>query len=89
MNNEDQANPSYFYKVYRYYVGIGRYDDVLRIMRKAIEFLPENVGIRLTTGTLYEKLGITYRALEEYKKAMILDPENKEAKKRFERLSRK
>ena len=87
MNIEDQANPSYFYKVYRYYVGIRRYDDALKIMRKAIEFLPDNVGIRLTTGSLYEKLGITYRALEEYKKAMILDPENKEAKKRFERLS--
>lgn len=87
MNNEEQAKPSYFYKVYRYYVKIGKYDDALKIMRKAIEFLPDNVGIRLTTGALYEKLGITYRALEEYRKAIILDPENKDAKRRFEKLS--
>ncbi len=89
LKNEDPVNPAYFYKVYQYYMGIGRYDDALKIMRKAIEFLPENAGIRLTTGALYERLGITYRALEEYKNALNLDPNNKEAKKRLDRVSRK
>jgi tetratricopeptide (TPR) repeat protein len=88
MHNEDPVTPAYFYKVYRYYMGKGRYDDALRIMRQAIQFLPENVGIRLTTGRLYEKLGIPYRALEEYKKALDLDPENKDAKRSIDRLSR-
>jgi tetratricopeptide (TPR) repeat protein len=88
MNNEDPVTPAYFYKVYRYYMGKGRYDDALRVMRKAIQFLPENVGIRLTKGRLYEKLGIPYRALEEYKKALDLDPKNKDAKRSIDRLSR-
>jgi len=57
-------------------------------MRKAVQVLPEHVGIRLTTGALYEKLGIPYRALEEYKKAMDLDPKNEEVKRRIERLNR-
>lgn len=89
LNNEDPVKPSYFYKVYRYYMGKNRYNDALKIMRKAMQFLPENVNIRLSTGGLYEKLGITYRALEEYRKALILDPHNKEAKRRLDRLSHK
>lgn len=88
MQNEDPVTPAYFYKVYQYHMGKGRYDDALKIMRKAVQFLPENVGIRLTTGALYEKLGIPYRALEVYKKALDLDPNNEEVKRRIERLNR-
>ncbi len=88
IQNEDPVSPSYFYTVYQYYMGRGRYDDALKIMRKAVQVLPEHVGIRLTMGALYEKLGIPYRALEEYKKALDLDQNNEEAKRRIERLSR-
>lgn len=88
MQYEDPVSPAYFYKVYRYFMGKGRYDDALKIMRKAVQFLPEHVGIRLTMGALYEKLGIPYRALEEYKKALDLDPNNEEAKRRIKKLSR-
>jgi len=86
LNNEDPVTPAYFYKVYNYYMGINRYEDALRIMRQAVQFLPDNTGIRLTTGELYERLGITYRAREEYKKALDLEPNNKEAKKRLDTL---
>jgi O-antigen ligase/tetratricopeptide (TPR) repeat protein len=88
IQNEDPVSPAYFYTVYRYYMGRGRYDDALKIMRKAVQVLPEHVGIRLTTGALFEKLGIPYRALEEYKKALDLDPKNEEVKRRIERLNR-
>ena len=45
-------------------------------------YLPDNARIRVTAGSLYEKLGINYRAVE----ALVLDPRNKQAKKRLERL---
>jgi Flp pilus assembly protein TadD len=89
LRHEDSINPAYFYKIYNYYMGINRYDDALKIMRKAIQFLPDNAGILLTTGALYERLGIPYRALEEYKKALNLEPNNKEARKRIDRLTRR
>jgi O-antigen ligase/tetratricopeptide (TPR) repeat protein len=89
IKNEDPINPSYFYEVYRYYMKKNRYDEALKIMRKAIEFRPDDAGIRITTAGLYEKLGITYRAVEEYKKALLIDPKNDEAKKRLDNLMSK
>lgn len=89
IKNENPINPSYFYDVYRYYMKKNRYNDALKIMRKAIEFLPDDAGIRVTTAGLYEKLGITYRAAEECKKALLIDPKNDEAKKRLDNLMSK
>jgi O-antigen ligase/tetratricopeptide (TPR) repeat protein len=89
IKNEDPIKPSFFYEVYKFYMKKGLYDDALKIMRKAIEALPDNAGIRLTTAGLYEKLGITYRAIEEYKKTLLIDPENKEAKRRLDGLMSK
>lgn len=89
VKNEDPISPSYFYEVYKYYMKKGLYDDALKVMRKAIESLPDDAGIRVTTGGLYEKLGITYRAMEEYKKALIIDPKNNNAKKRLDNLASK
>lgn len=88
IKNEKPVTPAYFYAAYRYYMKKDRYDDALRIMRMATEFLPDDAGIRITTAGLYEKLGITYRAAEEYKKALLIDPKNDEAKKRLDNLSK-
>ena len=86
IKNEKPVTPAYFYAAYRYYMKKNRYDDALRIMRMATEFLPDDAGIRITTAGLYEKLGITYRAAEEYKKALLINPKSDEAKKRLDNL---
>jgi tetratricopeptide (TPR) repeat protein len=86
VKNEDPIKPSYFYEVYQYYMKKGLYNDALKVMRKAIEFLPDDAGIRVTIGGLYEKLGIPYRAIEEYKKALIIDTKDNNAKKRLDDL---
>jgi hypothetical protein len=44
------------------------------------------VGIRLAAASLYEKLQITYRAREEYKNALLLDPGNRVARAHLEKL---
>jgi len=54
-------------------------------MLKGIEFLPDNAKIRVAAASLYEKIGIIYRATEEYKHALILDPKNRHVRKKAER----
>ena len=87
LHKEKKIQQWYFYKVYKYYMKEKRYDDALNIMQKAIEFLPDDVQIRLTTADLYKKIGIDYRAKEEYEKALILDPENRHVRKKLKELA--
>ncbi|MFC1769544.1 O-antigen ligase family protein [Nitrospirota bacterium] len=63
-----------------FYQRSGRNEEALGIMHKAIELLPSDAYLRVRYGRLYERLEIPYRAVEEYEKALIIDPMNKEAK---------
>jgi O-antigen ligase/tetratricopeptide (TPR) repeat protein len=86
VKNETTVKPSFFSAIYWYYMSKSRYDDALQIMRSAAEHLPNDVGIRFMTGFVYEKMGITYRAIEEYRKALMIDPKRQDARKRLDAL---
>jgi hypothetical protein len=62
------------------------FDDALLVMKAGEELLPGNVGLILGAAEAYERLGITYRAVEEYRKALIIDPKNMKARKKLEEL---
>ena len=55
-------------------------------MLKGIEYLPDNAKIRVAAASLYERNGILYRAVEEYKHALILDPKNRNVRKKLKEL---
>ena len=55
-------------------------------MRKAIEILPGDAGVRIRTAEIYEKLGKNDKAEEEYRKALSIAPANQEAKTRLDKL---
>jgi len=81
---EKAPRPSFFYRIYHYYDKKGMPDDALMVMKRAIEILPDDAGIHLVAGTAYEKSGITYRAMEEYRKALVIDPGNTTARKKLD-----
>jgi tetratricopeptide (TPR) repeat protein len=83
---EDPVSASYFYEAYRFFVGQQRWEDALGVMLKAADALPAHAGVRITLGDLYKKLGIDYRAREEYEKALIIAPGNRGARSRLERM---
>ncbi len=82
MVNEERLKPEhfdYFLNVYNFYQIARRYSDALNIITQAIEFFPNTATIRVLKAKSYQKMGITYRAIEEYQMALTLDPENKDA----------
>jgi tetratricopeptide (TPR) repeat protein len=86
LKNEEQKKESFFYEVYRYYMKKNRYSDALKVMQQAIEILPDNSGIRVTAGDLYEKLGLTFKAIESYRHVLVIDPKNQSAQKKLDDL---
>ncbi len=86
LGNEGRVSPSYFYRVSNFYRKKGRNEEALQIMRKAIEMLPVDAGVRIRTAEIYEKLGNNDMAEYEYRKALSLAPANQEAKTRLDKL---
>jgi hypothetical protein len=57
-------------------------------MGMARDRMPENPWIRLKSGDLYHQVGISYRAVEEYQKALSIDPSLAPARKKLSALER-
>ncbi len=85
INAANKPQAWYFLKLKTYFVKNGRIDDALNIMTQAIEQMPDNAKLRIAAGDLYQKAGITYRAKEEYRKALAIDPVSKLAQQRLEK----
>jgi len=85
INVTNKLQAWYFLKLKTYFMKNGQADDALRVMIQAIELMPDNAKLRIAAGELYEKAGITYRAKEEYRKALAIDPVSELARRRLER----
>jgi tetratricopeptide (TPR) repeat protein len=86
LDKEVEVNPSCFFKAGTYFTKQKNYEEALNIMLKGIEYVPDNAKIRIAAAFLYEKVGIPYRATEELKYALILDPKNRRARKKLQEL---
>jgi tetratricopeptide (TPR) repeat protein len=87
LDNEDTVSEACFFKASGYFTKDKQYDEALNILLKGIEYLPDNAKIRIFAASLYEKVGIPYRAIEEYKNALILDPKNRHVRNKLKKLS--
>jgi tetratricopeptide (TPR) repeat protein len=86
LDKKVEVSPSCFFKASTYFSKQKNYDEALNIMLKGIEYVPDNAKIRIAAAFLYEKVGIPYRATEELKYALILDPKNRRARKKLQEL---
>ncbi|MFH1935724.1 MAG: O-antigen ligase family protein [Pseudomonadota bacterium] len=86
LDKEEEIRPDFFIRIYKHYMKQKAFEEALGVMRKGIICLPNNARLRMTIASLYEKLGINYRAIEEYKKALVLDSKNKQAKRKLAKL---
>lgn len=80
---------SYIFLIKNYYLKKGRIEEALNFLKRAEIFLPDNTKIKINLGDIYEKLGNKDKAVDEYKKALNIDPNYIEAKLRLDRLSTK
>ena len=84
--NEEPISPAVILKLYKFYNDQDMEDEALKVVSTGVERLPDNSWLRYTLGQVYEKIGIIYRALEEYERALVLDPKNHSARLRLVHL---
>ena len=77
----DDATASSFISAASFFTGVSQPDKAIQVLKKAGEKYPDNTGIMEKTAAIYESLGVSYRAMEEYRKILIIDPGNKKARK--------
>lgn len=86
VSHEKVASPSYFLHVCNYFEKKGRQGDALIVIRKALDALPNNISVTLAAAEAYEKAGIRYKAVEEYRRALVIDPGNTKARSKLNAL---
>ncbi|VVS95310.1 O-antigen ligase family protein [Desulfoluna spongiiphila] len=87
LETEDAVRPWHFTKVYWTHMKEKDYNMALSVLQKASQYFPDHAKIRLLTGDTYAKMGIPYRAIEEYERVLIVDPDNRKATAGLKRLS--
>jgi tetratricopeptide (TPR) repeat protein/O-antigen ligase len=83
---EEEINPVWVKELYRFYIKEDLVDEAYRVVATGIARLPDESSLRYLMGTIYEKMEIPYRAVDEYEAALIRDPKNLAARRRLERL---
>jgi tetratricopeptide (TPR) repeat protein len=88
MDPEERGRPRYYFTVSGFFGQRGRYDEALMVMREAIGAVPADARVRERAAALYEKVGNTYRAAEEYQAALLINPGSGKARQGLERVKR-
>jgi tetratricopeptide (TPR) repeat protein len=75
-----------FLDIAGYFVDGGRLESALEVLRAGMESHPTDLTLLLTAASVYQRMGITYRAEELYRKALLLDPDNREVLLKLDNL---
>lgn len=75
--HKDDTRPEYFTRLHILYRQQQLEDRALAILRQGIAYMPDYSWFRIQLGDYYLRQGIDYRAIEEFRTALKLDPDNK------------
>lgn len=79
LDNEPKMRTWFFLTPYKFFMKEKQYGEAIAVMREATQRMPGEPTLHIKAGDAYILEGIPYRAKEEYEKALILAPDNKEA----------
>lgn len=73
------ASPAYYFLLGRHYEGLGRIDEAIAALGRAIELSPSSAELRAELAGLYARQGKTEEAISAAEAALAKDPANREA----------
>ncbi len=88
LNQEEEIRPWFFTQLYWFYKRQKNHEQALMVLRQAIDSLPDHAKFHVFLGDYYRKEGIPYRATEEYKQALLLEPADEKTRKKLQKLQK-
>ena len=82
-SGQDVPGKRPYHSFYHFLTKRKRYGDALAVMLDAMKLFADDAGFHRNAGQLYERQGIVYRAVEEYRQALLLDPRQNWVRKRL------
>ncbi|MEA1969535.1 MAG: tetratricopeptide repeat protein, partial [Thermodesulfobacteriota bacterium] len=86
IEKEEKISRWQYYRIYRFFLKRGKTKKALKVMQRAAAVLPFDPEIRIIMGDIYKKMGVTYRAEQEYEQALFIDSKNTKAKNRLKQI---
>jgi len=83
-----EIKPSLFLKGYSWYKNNKQDLKAFEVLTKGVKMLPDNARLRELLGDHYQKQKIFFRAIEEYNKALALEPGNLRIKNKLDNISK-
>jgi tetratricopeptide (TPR) repeat protein len=83
---QQPADARAFLTLARWYEKNRQYEDALDTLRHGVDLFPDNPYLKINMARLYEKIGVNYRAVEEYRRVLAIRPAMKWVRKRLQKL---
>ena len=83
---EPWVSSELFRQIAAYFIKQEGFDAALEVLRLGMNARPRDLSLLLSAGSLYQRLGVSYRAEELYRKVLLLDPNNHEARSMLDSL---
>lgn len=84
---EQRPSPLVYLSLARFYIRENDVDDAITVLQQGIDKMPEHTGLLYTLAGCYERLQITYKAVELYKRILLMNPGHEDARARLANLT--
>ena len=87
LQTPGKLDPDWFLQLYTFYLKRKENDKALSILRLGSTKIPEYTPFHIWLGDYYAREGISYRAVEEYQQALLLQPKNISIQQKIDQLN--
>ncbi|WP_321283943.1 O-antigen ligase family protein [uncultured Vibrio sp.] len=87
MDQEEDVKPAHFAQPLRFFRIQKDEDRILAVLKKAVNRLPNEFSFHLQLGDQYARQGMNRKAVEEYRMALQLKPDERRVQQRIEDLT--
>ena len=87
LSTSENVKGKHIYKIFNFFIAHNNLFQAMEVLKKGEIILPSDTSIRIKLGDLYQKQGILFKAKGKYEEALLLDPKNRSAKIRLDRLN--